>query len=69
MAPKSFHKQKNAKDKVMNIQENKQVRQASVACSKSLWTQTFMLYVFVFEAQVLEEDKEHGPLVTVCHVL
>lgn len=27
------------------------------------------LCVFVFVAQVLEEDKEHGPLVTVCHVL
>lgn len=28
-----------------------------------------MLCVFVCVAQVLEEDKEHGPLVTVCHVL
>lgn len=28
-----------------------------------------MLCVFVFVAQVLEEDQEHGPLVTVCHVL
>lgn len=25
--------------------------------------------LFVFAAQVLEEDKEHGPLVAVCHVL
>lgn len=25
--------------------------------------------VFLSVAQVLEEDKEHGPLVTVCHVL
>lgn len=23
----------------------------------------------VFAAQVLEEDKEHGPLVAICHVL
>lgn len=28
-----------------------------------------MLCVFVCVAQVLEEDKEHGPLVTVRHVL
>lgn len=25
--------------------------------------------LFVFAAQVLEKDKEHGPLVAICHVL
>lgn len=69
-APKSFHKQKNTKDKAMNIQQNKQVRQAALLVQSRSGPKPLQLFhVFVSEAQVLEEDKEHGPLVTVRHVL
>lgn len=56
----------------MNIFGKIRSQTGSIPCSKLnciILDINNLFCVFVFVAQVLEEDKEHGPLVTVCHVL